>query len=454
MNPDNALLRSLSRPHGFQPLRVEGQVPEGLRGTLYRSGPGLFERFGKKVSHAFETDGAMTAVRFNGEGVLGASHIVQSAGYREEEALGRFLYNSSASWLDRMRMVRRGSSKSTGNTSAFLWQDRLFALMEGGLPQEMDKETLATLEATDLGVVPSAFSAHPHRVASLRTTFNFGLRYGRKMEIDLFALPDDGPARKLGTIDAPWQSMVHDFIATERHLILFVGPVVLNLWRAIFGLADMTQLFRWRPELGGRIFVVPIDDVSRTRTFEVDPFWIWHFVNAFEDASGPSIDFCRYSRFAMDDANIIQGDELIPTLSRLHLDLATGRHTETKISDVAFDLPQIHPRVSGGNYETFFAQVERKEGAVRHRGVGRIEVGSGSWSEWTVPSGHIPGEPVLVPRGAAEDDAWVLDLVYDAGTDTSYLAILDGQRLPDGPVATAHFDQPIPITFHGVFAKV
>lgn len=448
------LLRSLSRPHGFEPLRVEGRIPEDLRGTLYRAGPGLFERFGKNVAHAFETDGALTAVRFTGNGVQGASRIVESAGYREEEAAGKFLHNSSASWLDRMRTARRGASKTTGNTTAYLWQDRLFALMEGGLPQEMDKETLETLEATNLeGVIPGAFSAHPHRVASLKTSFNFGVRYGRKMEIDLFALPDQGPARKLGSLEAPWHTMVHDFMATERHLILFVGPVQLNLLRAMLGLADMTRLFRWRPELGGRLFVVPLDDVNAVRTFELDAFWTWHFVNAFEEPGGPSIDFCRYATFSMDDANVIQSDGMAPTLARLHLDLASGRVVETQLSDVAFELPQIHPRVAGGKYDLFFAQVENMEGQSRHRGVGKIDLDGGRSSEWTVPVNHVPGEPVLVPRGEAEDDAWVLDLVYDGNSDTSYLAVLDGQRLADGPVATAHFDQPIPITFHGVFAS-
>ena len=143
------LLRSLARPHGFDALRVEGRLPETLRGTLYRAGPGLFERFGQRLTHAFETDGAITAVRLDGRGAQGAARIVESAGYRTEEAAGRFLYNSAASWLDRMRAMRSGSSKSTGNTSTFLWQDRLYALMEGGLPPEMDLATLDTLEATD-----------------------------------------------------------------------------------------------------------------------------------------------------------------------------------------------------------------------------------------------------------------------------------------------------------------
>jgi all-trans-8'-apo-beta-carotenal 15,15'-oxygenase len=64
----------------------------------------------------------------------------------------------------------------------------------------------------------------------------------------------------------------------------------------------------------------------------------------------------------------------------------------------------------------------------------------------------VPSEPVLVPRGEAEDDAFVLDLVYDATSDHSYVAVLDGQHLEDGPLATVHFDHPIPVTFHGGFA--
>ncbi|WP_229908202.1 carotenoid oxygenase family protein [Comamonas sp. JC664] len=32
------------------------------------------------------------------------------------------------------------------------------------------------------------------------------------------------------------------------------------------------------------------------------------------------------------------------------------------------------------------------------------------------------------------------------------MAVLDGQRLEDGPLATVHFDHAIPATFHGAFA--
>lgn len=446
------LLRSVARPHAFEPLRVEGRLPESLRGTLFRAGLGLLERFGTRPSHPVESDGAISAVRFDGRGgALGACRLVESAGFKKEEAAGRYLYGSAASWRDRMRAARTGEAKTLGNTSTLVWQNRLFALMEAGPLQEIDVETLDTLDATDLGVVPMAFSAHPHRVESLRTTFNFGLRYGRFMEIDLFALPDEGAPRKLGTVQAPWQSMIHDFMATDRHLLIVLGPVKLNLMRAMLGLADFTKLFQWQPSLGARLIVVPLDDVQNPRTFELDPFWTWHSANAFEGADGPCFDLVRYDAFSLDEVGAITFNGTPPVLARLSVDLKAGRVREERLFDVPSEFPQVHPQFKGGRYDTLFAQTERRSAQGRHPGVTRVNLAAGRSAEWALPAGHVPSEPVLVPRGAAQDDAWVLVLCIDTTTDHSYLAVLDGQRVEDGPVATVHFDQVIPATFHGSF---
>lgn len=443
---ENIWLRSVSRPHRFEPLRVEGALPPDLRGTLYRAGPGLFERFGKTLSHAFEADGAITGARFEGGGARGACRIVESSGYRREEAAGRYLYNSAAAWLDRMRAAWTRKAKTTGNTSVLSWQGRLYALMEGGLAQEMDAAELDTLEAVDFGVVAGAFSAHPHRVSALRTTFNFGLRYERKMLIDLYALPDEGPARSLGTVSAPWMSLVHDFIATDRHLIFCICPVRLVLWRALLGLADFERLFRWNSRLGARLLVIPLHAPERPRTIELDAFWVWHFANAFEDGAGISVDLCRYEDFETLGEIGAETQSSLPRLTRLHIDPGSGRTTWSDRCDSAVEFPQLHPGVHGARHATLFAQTRTAEGDA----VSRIDA-RGRLSSWTVPAHQLISEPVLAPRGPAEDDVWVLDLVLDRRTGTSHVAILDGQRLPDGPVARVHFDHHVPMTFHGTF---
>jgi carotenoid cleavage dioxygenase-like enzyme len=285
-------------------------------------------------------------------------------------------------------------------------------------------------------------------VAALETTFNFGVRYGQKMLIDLYALPDSGPARRLGTVEAPWMSMVHDFMATERHLVLFMGPVQLVLWRALLGLFDFSKLFRQRPELGARMIVVPLDDIEHPRTFELEPFWLWHFANAFDVDGGVHVDVCRYDEFSLADIGTNEGAGL-PSLARLHLDLATGRSEWLSRSRDAVEFPQVHPRVQGALHKNVFAQTRNATG---EDAISRIDT-AGRASSWTLPKGHLPSEPVLVPRSDAEDDVWVLDLVLDGERKTSYLAVLDGQRLPEGPLAKLHFDQAIPLTFHGVFVE-
>lgn len=413
---------------------------------MYRTGPGLLERFGKRVPHPFEADGVVSAARFTGGAAEGACRVVESAGYREEEAAGRFLYSSAASFWDRMRAVRRGVAKTTGNTSLLQHQGRLYALMEGGLAQEIDADSLEALDASDFGVVMRAFSAHPHRVASLQTTFNFGLRYGREMSIDFYALPDVGPARHLTTVPAPWMSLVHDFVATERHLVAFVSPVRLVLWRALLGLLDLEKLFRWRPELGTRVLVVPLNDVERPKSFELEPFWVWHFVNAFDDGGGVSVDLCRYEDFASLGEIGTTSETSLPTLSRLHLDLTSGRAVWSRRADVAVEFPQLHPAVHGSRHEVFFAQTRGSAGD----GISRI-ADSGVEATWTPSADQMLSEPVLVPRSEAADDVWVLDLVLDTKTETSHVAILDGHRLAEGPVARVHFDHPLPLTFHGTF---
>src|SRR3954470_13969235 len=95
--------RDLPREHGFEPLTVEGRLPEGLRGTLYRTGPSLFSTFGRRYGHWFDGDGAVSAVRFGGDGsASGAVKLVQSRGLIEERRRRRPHYSgygtSPPSW--------------------------------------------------------------------------------------------------------------------------------------------------------------------------------------------------------------------------------------------------------------------------------------------------------------------------------------------------------------------
>ena len=61
------------------------------------------------------------------------------------------------------------------------------------------------------------------------------------------------------------------------------------------------------------------------------------------------------------------------------------------------------------------------------------------------------GEAVFVPASAtsAEDDGYVLSLVYDHDRDASDLVVLHAQDFTGDPVAVVHLPVRVPYGFHG-----
>jgi carotenoid cleavage dioxygenase-like enzyme len=64
--------------------------------------------------------------------------------------------------------------------------------------------------------------------------------------------------------------------------------------------------------------------------------------------------------------------------------------------------------------------------------------------------GRYTGEMIFAadPDGRAEDDGWLLSIVYDTRDDSSELVILDARAIEDGPVARVHLPRRVPCGFH------
>src|SRR4030095_10376846 len=155
----------------------------------------------------------------------GAHRVVQSAGLAEERAAGRPLYGSTAPRLRRIAHPRGQRANNVANTNVLAWQGRVFGLVESSRPTELAPDTLATISDTDLGgVVLETFTAHPHFVAARRAIYGFGVRFGRAPELALYELPARGVARRLGEVPLEMNTVVHDFIATDHHLVFVIGP--------------------------------------------------------------------------------------------------------------------------------------------------------------------------------------------------------------------------------------
>ncbi len=457
--PPTGLFNNLSREHGFELVPFHGTLPPGLEGTLFRNGAGLLEQFGRRYDHVFESDGAISALRLSGGQAQAAVRVIRSEGLLEEQAAGRHLASFAARWPTRVRRLHGRGLKNTANTHVVPWQGGLYALMEGDRPTRIDPKSLRTQGESDLGgVVTRAFSAHPHRVAEHQALYNFGFVPGRQPHLELMTLPDHGPARRLGQVRLDHAVMLHDFIATPRHLVFFVAPIRVVLWRMLLGIRSFTDNLRWHPEDGTEIIVVPLDTPNRPTRFRVDPFSCFHFAGAFETPEHIVVDYVRYPDSGMLGA---LGDGLGLTwtdrskhahgvLHRARIDVKRQSFTSAPLWDGSCEYPRLAPHEEGTRNRQLWLQSTRYvDGALRFA-VTRADLDDdrARMQHHVLDPGHLSSESVFAPDPRGEPgQGSVLTLVFDSFTQRSHVLVLDAQTLEYQ--ARIQLAQAIPLTFHG-----
>jgi len=457
-----AAFADLPREHGFEPLHVEGVVPGDLVGTLYRNGPAMYQAQGMAYQHLFDGDGGVMAVRLDGAKAKGAVRLVQSDGLIAERRAGKPLYPGFGTPApSRLRWVMNRDIKNVANTNVIAWQGRLFALMEAALPVELHPETLDTMGERDFhGTIRTSFSAHPHRVDRRKASYNFGMRFGRFPVLDLYELPDQGPIRHLKRIRLSWNAMIHDFIATERHLVFFVPPVRLKILPTLLGSGSLAENLTWERSLGTEIIVVPIDDPDAVIRYRVPAFYQWHFANAFDGADGSIVaDVIRYPDWENSlllDSLQQRPFEKIATgrLTRVVLEPHLRRMEVARMDDVPAEFPRIDPRREGQAATYSYMATSSCAVNAAWDEVSKVELATGKREVIAFDGQHdYVSEPVFAPRiGAApdtEDDGYILTQVYFGGRGCSGIAIHDARRIADGPVGTVLFDHHLPPSFHG-----
>lgn len=435
-------------------LEVVGSLPTALRGSFVRNGPNpVFAPLGRY--HLFDGDGMVHGLTFDGTG--GASYAnrwVRNAGFEAELAAGHALFGGLSDFRFPPDEVFRtvGPIKNTANTHVIRHGGHTLALMEGQGPIEL-ADDLSTIGPFDYdGALPGSMTAHPKEDPVTGELVFFGYSpIAPYLQVHTASV--DGQLTWSTVVELPGPVMMHDFVITATRVVIFDLPAVFDLHAMIEGRPGIY----WAPERGARIGVLdrgaPGDTV---RWIDVDPFWVFHFLNA-HDVDGPDgeivVTGCRAPQL-----NTSFGEEGLdqpyrPTLHRWRIDPAAGRMTSEQLDDAPTDFPRIDDRRAGLAHRYGYSGLTSSwsEDEAVFVGVTKHDLHTGTSASHHYGPGQVCGETVFAadPTRSDEDGGWLLNYVHDLAEDRSSVVVLDASTLDEA--ARVVLPRRVPFGFHGSF---
>ncbi len=404
-----------------EPLPLEGAVPPALEGLLVRNGPNP----ALAPCDWFSGDGMVHAVELrDGKALSYRNRWVRTRKLASE--LGTPPPPGPAETID-----------GPANTHVLWHGGKLLALAESGFPHRLtvDLDTLG-VENFD-GALTSPMTAHPHVDPGTGGMAFFGYDVFGPPFLRYHELDAAGSLVHSTDLDVPRATMQHDFGVTARRVAFLDLPVV-------FDPASSGLPFRWDPEAGARIGILDRGDAgTAVRWIGMDPCYVFHVMNAFDDGPVTVLDVCCY-----------QGtfSSTLPSLERWRIDPLGSAVERTRLDDRTVELPRIDDTLAGRPYRFgYCTEISRSEGSSSFDALVRYDFRRDEAAFWDPGPGMSPGEPIFVraPEGRSDDEGWVLSVVYDASRDSSYVVILDASSFGSAPEAVIHLPCRVPFGFHG-----
>ena len=476
---------------------IEGEIPKELVGTLFRNGPGVLESYGQKLNQFFDGDGLVYTVSFPGDGQVKLRHnFVGTKGFTEEQAAQKMIYKGAFAIGN-----PKGDSfynpfdfdvKNVANTGVVNWGGETYALWEGGKPHKMKADNLATIGEVEevLGTklrVPQ-MAAH-YRIwegeteadkrligFSIESQASFPQNVNRAA---FYEWDSQGKAAAVNNFDVPNATFgfFHDCLVTENWYFLFQNPTSLNpqklLTEYMFAKCALAETICMVDGKNAILHCLPRTEKARKigqKAIELKPQFFFHHVNAFERENGEVVLDSLPWVFMDFSMNL---DSVSPAFfnggsrveyTRFVVDPVRERCTQTVLNNRVGEFPTMNNKYVGREYtHAYSAGTVVKDDVkwgpnqclVKHTS----EPGNESPVKeqvWYYGERCFVQEPIFAPRpgGTAEDDGWVLQVVNDAGEETSKLHIFDAKDISKGPVASVLFEgEHLPPGLHGMWSK-
>ncbi|MDT5184762.1 MAG: carotenoid cleavage oxygenase [Mycobacterium sp.] len=455
-------------------LEVTGAIPEYLDGRYLRIGPNPIGDPDPARYHWFLGTGMAHGLRLRD----GKAHWYRNRWVRSADVARKL----GETWPGG---PTNGGFDFAPNTNIIGHAGKTLAIVEAGArPYELTDE-LETVGPSDFcGTLFGGYTAHPKRdpVSGELHAVSYNPMRGNIVQYTVTGV--NGKIRRTVNIRLRAQTMMHDFSLTEKYVVLYDLPVALDfgmklssrpakavtamltrfaerhaapdfVLRAAMrgsgrgGPPQVGMPYRWAPERQARVGVLPREGTAADiRWFDVQPCYVFHPLNAYDDGDRIVLDVVRHSSV------FTTGHSLIPqtqTLDRWTVDLIGGSVHEERLNDTVQEFPRVDERLVGRPHRYGYAVGYARESSESSRPDAILKHDLAARRTQAIRFGpdREPGEFVFVPStsDADEDDGMAMGFVYNRSTDRSELVLLDAQALET--VGTVHLPVRVPHGFHG-----
>jgi beta,beta-carotene 9',10'-dioxygenase len=464
-------------------LSVTGDLPDWLRGSLIRNGPGAFSfSDGSAVDHWF--DGLAMLYRFtfdpggrasgvDGDAVHYRNRFLRTDAYEAARA-GEF-DGGFATGETTLRSRLAGfltAPYDNANIVAERVGDRYVALTESPRGVGFDPNTLATTGHVDReGDAPSGqlSCAHFKRDPATGELVTLDTEFGRTSRYHVTAWTPAGDRRHVATVPTEKPAYMHSFALTPRYVVVTEFPLRLDPQRFLRPgrQAPFIEQFEWEPDRGTRIVVVDRTTGAVVAEPVTEPLFGFHHVNAFERGGGTEVvfdletvpDATAIDSLYLENVRAGEMGAIAGRVDRFSVDLGdpagsdrygSGDATVSRerLSDEGTALPTASPAQWCREHRYVYAMGMDTPVTEWARRVVKLDAETGATRTFGDGADYF-GEPIFVPApdGDAEDDGVVLTVALDADTDRSRLFVLDGETLAERARAT--LPHAAPFDFHG-----
>ena len=256
-------------------LKVTGSIPAQLAGRYVRIGPNPFKP-DPRGHHWFIGDGMVHGVRLNG----GKAEWYRNRYIRSQtlEAVGG----------PKAAPGPRRTPRDGVNTNIVQIGGKITAIVEAGSsPAQLD-DNLETVAYTDFGgTLTAPFTAHPHNDPQTGEMHAITYDGTTPDKVWYVRLSPEGKVVHELAIPVANGPSIHESAITDNYVLVFDLPVTFSMASLIAGQGFP---YRWNPEHPARVGLLPKTGTADNIVWcDVDPCYVFHVANAYEDADGKVI---------------------------------------------------------------------------------------------------------------------------------------------------------------------